>query len=98
MLFRSLNLITGKFIYITNEKEQLLNKYFKQVLCAYNDIDHNRKNFINYYYVIYMLLAFVDLRELRDQLPVIKNKNRIIEHNQIWRQICDRLNWCYECL
>ena len=56
--------------------------------------DH-RTNFLNYYYTIYKLCEILEYTEFLEYFPMLKDRSKIIEQDEIWRKICKELNWGY---
>ena len=54
--------------------------------------DH-RTNFLNYYYTIYKLCEILDYKEFLEYFPMLKDRSKIIEQDEIWRKICKELKW-----
>ena len=53
----------------------------------------NRVNFLNYYYTIYKLCEMLNYKEFLPYFPMLKDREKIIEQDQIWKKICQELNW-----
>ncbi len=74
--------------------EVKLIKYFKQVAEVFHECKTpSRINFLNYYYVLFKLLELMEQIDLSQVVPRIKSKHRVLEHDKIWLQICNALNW-----
>jgi hypothetical protein len=52
-----------------------------------------RVNFLNYYYTIYKLCELLDQRQFLPIFPMLKDREKRIEQDEIWKQICEELNW-----
>lgn len=80
--------------YIPKLIELKLIKYFKQVAEVFHECKTpSRINFLNYYYVLFKLLELMEQVDLSQVVPRIKSKHRVLEHDKIWLQICNALNW-----
>ena len=92
-----LYLLTGKELpYIPRATEDKVKMCFRQSVNAFHIIYQNsRKNFISYHFVLYKLLQLYSEDELLSEVPVLKNRLRLIEHERIWKLICEDLNWEY---
>ena len=55
----------------------------------------NRVNFLNYYYTIYKLCELLDQKQFLPYFPMLKDREKRIEQDEIWRNICDELDWEY---
>ena len=54
-----------------------------------------RVNFLNYYYTVYKLCELLDQRQFLPYFPMLKDREKRIEQDEIWRNICDELDWEY---
>jgi hypothetical protein len=53
----------------------------------------DRVNFLNYYYTVYKLCELLGRREFLPFFPMLKDREKRIEQDQIWKQICIELDW-----
>jgi hypothetical protein len=53
----------------------------------------NRVNFLNYYYTVYKLCELLDQKQFLPFFPMLKDREKRIEQDEIWKKICDELNW-----
>jgi hypothetical protein len=53
----------------------------------------DRVNFLNYYYAVYKLCELLGRREFLPFFPMLKDREKRIEQDQIWKQICIELDW-----
>ena len=53
----------------------------------------DRVNFLNYYYTIYKLCELLNQREFLPYFPMLKDREKRIEQDEIWKKICQELNW-----
>jgi hypothetical protein len=76
------------------EFEDTLCNLFNELLSPYSKFCPNdRVNFLNYYYVLYKLCESLDeVRYLHD-IPMLKDREKIIEQDEIWKRMCSELNW-----
>jgi len=65
---------------------ELLAPYFK-----YCPID--RINFLNYHYVLYKLCESLGEHKYQKDIPMLKDREKIIEQDAIWKLMCSELNW-----
>ena len=80
--------------YIRRMVEDKLVRYFKQVLRPYEEYKpKNRKNFLNYYYILYKLLEMMGETELLKEIPMLRSRQRIRQHDKVWGKICEDLGW-----
>ena len=55
----------------------------------------NRVNFLNYYYTVYKLCELLNQTEFLSYFPMLKDREKRIEQDYIWKQICNELNWTF---
>tara|TARA_B110001450_G_scaffold255703_2_gene283957 strand:- start:16972 stop:18093 length:1122 start_codon:yes stop_codon:yes gene_type:complete len=53
----------------------------------------DRVNFLNYYYTVYKLCELLDQKQFLPYFPMLKDREKRIEQDEIWKQICKELNW-----
>ena len=53
----------------------------------------DRVNFLNYYYTIYKLCELLDEEEFLPYFPMLKDREKRIEQDEIWKKICGELGW-----
>jgi len=53
----------------------------------------DRVNFLNYYYTIYKLCELLGERQFLPYFPMLKDREKRMEQDNIWKQICQELNW-----
>ena len=54
-----------------------------------------RVNFLHYYYVLYKLLELLDVEETKylNEIPMLKDREKLLEQDIIWKKICHDLDW-----
>jgi len=52
-----------------------------------------RVNFLNYYYTVYKLCELLDQKQFLPYFPMLKDREKRIEQDEIWKQICNELDW-----
>ena len=52
-----------------------------------------RVNFLNYYYTIYKLCELLKERQFLPYFPMLKDRDKRVEQDEIWKKICEELNW-----
>ena len=55
----------------------------------------DRVNFLNYYYTVYKLCELLNPRHFLPYFPMLKDREKRIEQDEIWKNICDELGWEY---
>ena len=53
----------------------------------------DRVNFLNYYYTIYKLCELLEEEEFLPYFPMLKDREKRIEQDEIWKKICNELSW-----
>jgi hypothetical protein len=53
----------------------------------------DRVNFLNYYYTIYKLCELLNQHQFLEYFPLLKDRDKRIEQDDIWKKICKELNW-----
>ena len=53
----------------------------------------DRVNFLNYYYTVYKLCELLGENEFLEYFPMLKDREKRIEQDEIWKKICGELNW-----
>jgi len=52
-----------------------------------------RINFLNYYYTVYKLCELLEQHQFLPYFPMLKDREKRIEQDVIWKNICDDLDW-----
>jgi len=55
----------------------------------------DRVNFLNYYYTVYKLCELLNQTHFLPYFPMLKDREKRIEQDEIWKNICDDLGWEY---
>lgn len=78
----------------TPELEDTLCNLFNELLAPYSKFCPNdRVNFLNYYYVLYKLCELLSETEFQKDIPMLKDREKIIEQDAIWKLMCLELDW-----
>ena len=76
------------------EFEDTLCNLFNELLSPYSKFCPNdRVNFLNYYYVLYKLCESLGEKRYLYEIPMLKDREKIIEQDEIWKRMCAELNW-----
>jgi hypothetical protein len=79
---------------MTPELEETLCNLFMEIQGPYAKCcPHDRVNFLNYYYTVYKLCELLEKKEFLSYFPMLKDKEKRIEQDYIWKKICEELNW-----
>lgn len=55
----------------------------------------NRKNFLNYSYVLHKFCELLGLDDYISYFPLLKNNAKLLQHDKIWKNICKYMKWEY---
>jgi len=76
------------------ELEEKLCNLFMEIQNSYAKFcPDNRVNFLNYYYTLYKLCELLEQDHFLPYFPMLKDPEKRIEQDYIWKQICNDLNW-----
>ena len=76
------------------ELEERLCSLFMDIQAPYAKYcPDDRVNFLNYYYTVYKLCELLEQYEFLDFFPMLKDREKRIEQDDIWRKICQELDW-----
>ena len=84
---------------LTQELEEQIKSMFDQIQSSFDKhseiINSKRKNFLNYNYIIYKFCELLGKREYLYLFPLLKSREKLYEHDQIWKGICGDLGWTF---
>jgi len=76
------------------ELEEKLCSLFMEIQRPYAKFcPDDRVNFLNYYYTIYKLCELLGEDQFLPYFPMLKDRGKKIEQDEIWKKICGELNW-----
>jgi hypothetical protein len=79
---------------MTPELEETLCNLFTELQSPYSKYcPDDRVNFLNYYYTAYKLCELLGETEYLEFFPMLKDKEKRIEQDTIWKKICEELDW-----
>jgi hypothetical protein len=79
---------------LSPELEESLYNYFIEIQSPYaQSCPDYRINFLNYYYVLYKLLELLGETKYLPDIPLLKDREKLIEQDEIWKKICNILCW-----
>jgi len=79
---------------LSPELEESLYNYFIEIQSPYaQSCPDYRINFLNYYYVLYKLLELLGETKYLTDIPLLKDREKLIEQDEIWKKICNILFW-----
>lgn len=90
-----LNKITGiPNPHLNSELEEKLKNMFKEIQVPFLKYSpNNRKNFLSYSYVLHKFIQLLDEKEFLKYFPLLKSRDKLHQQEQIWKKICEELNW-----
>jgi hypothetical protein len=79
---------------ISQELEETLCNFFMEIQYPYaKHCPDYRVNFLHYYYVLYKLFELLDENYYLQEIPMLKDREKLIEQDTIWKRICEELDW-----
>ena len=79
---------------MSQELEEILCNLFMDIQAPYAKYcPQDRVNFLNYYYTIYKLCEILDQTQFLPYFPMLKDRDKQIEQDEIWKKICSELDW-----
>lgn len=76
------------------ELEERLCSLFMDIQAPYAKYcPDDRVNFLNYYYTVYKLCELLDQKDFLHFFPMLKDREKRIEQDEIWKKICEELEW-----
>ena len=79
---------------MSSELEETLCNLFIELQSPYSKFcPDDRVNFLNYYYTAYKLCELLGEVQYLEHFPMLKDKEKRVEQDNIWKKICAELNW-----
>jgi uncharacterized Zn finger protein (UPF0148 family) len=79
---------------ITPEIEEKIRAMFQDIQAPFLlYCPNDRTNVLSYSYILYKFFELLELDEYKIYFPLLKSRDRLIAHDQIWKKICDYLQW-----
>ena len=76
------------------ELEETLCNLFIELQSPYSKFcPDDRVNFLNYYYTAYKLCELLGEEKYLTLFPLLKDREKRIEQDDIWKKICEELDW-----
>jgi hypothetical protein len=87
---------TGNACPDLSEIEHLLYEDFDKVVDAYESLeDIDRIHFLNGQYILYQLLRRRKVKVKESDFDILKTRERLVEHDEIYQKICMKLEWTF---
>ena len=81
---------------MSQQLEETLCNLFMEIQKPYSKFcPKDRVNFLNYYYTLYKLCEILNEKKFLPYFPMLKDREKRIEQDQIWKKICDELDWTF---
>ncbi len=85
------------FYYITREVEYKIVRMYKMIDRIWCSIERdNPRSFMKYCYILFKLLQLMGQTELLLQVPLLRNRLRLRQHDFLWKKVCDELGWTWK--
>ena len=79
---------------MTPDLEETLCNLFMDIQAPYSKFcPDDRVNFLNYYYTVYKLCELLDQKQFLSYFPMLKDREKRMEQDEIWKKICAELDW-----
>jgi hypothetical protein len=79
---------------ISQDLEETLCNFFMEIQYPYaKHCPDYRVNFLHYYYVLYKLFELLGENHYLSEIPMLKDREKLIEQDTIWKSICEELDW-----
>ena len=79
---------------MSQELEETLCNLFIELQAPYSKYcPDDRVNFLNYYYTAYKLCELLGETKYLPLFPLLKDREKRIEQDEIWKKICEELDW-----
>ena len=79
---------------ITPEIEEKIRTMFQEIQAPFLIYcPDDRTNFLSYSYILYKFFELLELDDYKIYFPLLKSRDRLISHDEIWQKICDYLKW-----
>jgi len=76
------------------ELEETLCNLFMELQAPYSKFcPDDRVNFLNYYYTAYKLCELLGETHYLEHFPMLKDREKRIEQDNVWKKICAELDW-----
>jgi uncharacterized Zn finger protein (UPF0148 family) len=79
---------------ITPEIEEKIRAMFQEIQTPFLiHCPSDRTNFLSYSYILYKFIELLELDEYKAFFPLLKSRDRRIQHDVVWKKICEDLKW-----
>jgi len=79
---------------LSKELEEKLRVMFKEIQGPFMEVcPKNRKNFLNYSYILHKFVELLGLDDYKPYFPLLKDREKLHQTDMIWKKICTKLGW-----
>jgi hypothetical protein len=79
---------------LSPELEATLCSLFVEIQTPYaKHCPDDRVNFLHYYFVLYKFCELLEENQYLHDIPMLKDREKLIEQDEIWKKICAELDW-----
>lgn len=91
------NAITGNacLVRLDHVEEETLHRMFRKIQKTFERHKGDRKNCLNYPYVLWQFFVLIGRRDLCDHVDMLKCQTRLRRHDELWRLVCQDVGWEY---
>jgi hypothetical protein len=80
--------------FMSRENEEKLRHMFREIQPSFKKhIPKGRRNFLSYGYVLYKFCELLEMDEFLQCFPLLKNRDKLYNQDQVWSKICKDLGW-----
>ncbi len=79
---------------LSKDLEDKLRLMFKEIQGPFMEVCPNdRKNLLNYSYVLHKFFELLELDEFKKHFPLLKDRDKLYQTEMVWKKICEKLGW-----
>lgn len=83
------------FIFSTDLEEKLCNMFLESQSPYSQVCPSDRVNFLHYYFALYKYLELLGETKYLSEIPMLKDRDKLMEQDEIWKKMCQILDWEY---
>lgn len=93
-IYHIIKVLTGKpLVTLTRSHCETLLRMFIKIQEPYGEYSNGRANMMSYYYVVKKLCEILGWHDISESLPFLKNSQKILEQDRIWKKICHSVGY-----
>lgn len=79
---------------MSKDLEEKLRMMFKEIQGPFIEVcPRDRKNLLNYYYVLHKFVELLGLDSYKRYFPLLKDREKLYNTEMVWKKICEKLGW-----